>query len=389
MPAHATLRSVRIQGYRPFADFQARLGPVEVLVGANGSGKSSFLEFLKFLRDALNQDIPPEIVAGSIGQLLFHSPGPERFSWSLEVELGDELPVRYRGELMGPVGRSSVSSEIVEAAASETQDGLLLDAGRKAVRMRDPATGVLPERPNKSKSVMQLGLAMANDPSLGTLYGLREYIRGWRFYGALNLALERIRRPVPTEQEAVLREDAGNLSSVLHFLFTEHPREFEELQQLLRSVVPGFRYLKVKAYGGPGQVMGTWREEGVSHGLTLADLSDGILQLICWATLCLQPNPPTLVCIDEPDQGVHPRTLPVLAGLFEKASERTQLLLATHSSYFLTLFDISRIAVLRKENGEAKFLKPQDSKILIENLADFGPDEIEVMHRSDELERLA
>jgi predicted ATPase len=132
-----------------------------------------------------------------------------------------------------------------------------------------------------------------------------------------------------------------------------------------------------------------WQEEGVEHDLTLADLSDGILHLICWATLCLQRNPPTLICIDEPDQGVHPRTLPVLAGLFEKASERTQLLLATHSSYFLTLFDISRIAVLRKENGEAKFLKPQDSKILVQNLADFGSDEIEVMHRSDELERLA
>jgi predicted ATPase len=136
-------------------------------------------------------------------------------------------------------------------------------------------------------------------------------------------------------------------------------------------------------------VIGFWREEGVDTELNLADLSDGILRLLCWMVLCLQPNPPSLICIDEPDQGVHPRTLPILASLFERASERTQILLATHCSYFLTQFDISRIAVLRKENGEAKFVKPQYSRVLTENLKDFGSEEIEVMHRSDELERLA
>jgi len=123
--------------------------------------------------------------------------------------------------------------------------------------------------------------------------------------------------------------------------------------------------------------------------LSLADLSDGILHFLCWAVICLQPNPPSLVCIDKPDQCLHPRTLPLLAGLFEKASERTQILLATHSSYFLTQFDISQIAVMYKENGEAKFVKPKNSKALVENLKDFGAEEIESMHRSDELEFLA
>ena len=76
------------------------------------------------------------------------------------------------------------------------------------------------------------------------------------------------------------------------------------------------------------------------------------------------------------------------AGLFEKASKDKQFILTTHSSYFLTQFDISRIAVMRKEKGEAKFFKPKDSKALTSILEDFGPDEIEAMHRSDELEIL-
>ncbi len=81
------LRSIKLQGYRPFNDFTARFSSLEVLVGANGSGKSSLFEFLKFLRDAVHQDIPPEIVAGSIGQQIFHLPGPDRFWWSIEVDL--------------------------------------------------------------------------------------------------------------------------------------------------------------------------------------------------------------------------------------------------------------------------------------------------------------
>jgi predicted ATPase len=156
----------------------------------------------------------------------------------------------------------------------------------------------------------------------------------------------------------------------------------------LRTAIPGFKGLTVKARGGPGEVIAFWQEQGVDGELSLADLSDGILRLICWATLCVQPNPPSLICIDEPDQGVHPRTLPVLAGLFEQASARTQILLATHASYFLTQFGLSRIAVMRKEQGKSLYLKPADSATLREMLEDFGPEEIEAMHRSDELEVL-
>ncbi len=107
MMPHIT--SLSVQGYRPFGDFSARFGPLEVLVGANGSGKSALFEFLKFLRDGLINDIPPEIVAGSIGQQIFHTPGPERFSWNLETAWSTKRRLTYRGELLGPVGRAQVS----------------------------------------------------------------------------------------------------------------------------------------------------------------------------------------------------------------------------------------------------------------------------------------
>ena len=387
------LQSLAIQGYRPFRDFRARLGALEVLVGANGAGKSSLFEFLRFLRDSLRDEIPPEIVPGAVGQQVFHLPGAGRFAWELTTGFGPAPWIRYEGELLGPVGRPQVIREQVASLAPSSTSPeppafyMEVEQGQGRLREKRDANGT--EQEISLNRLNRLALGSVTNPALVTLYLLREYMVGWRFYGAYNLAGERVRRAVPVQQEPLLAEDGGNLAAVLHYLLTEHQPIFDELQQHLRAAVPGFVGLTVKARGGPGEVMAFWHEQGVERELSLADLSDGILRLICWMVLCLQPNPPSLICIDEPDQGVHPRTLPILAGLLEKASERTQLLIATHSSYFLTQFDLSQIAVLRKENGEAKFLKPHGSGILRDMLADFGADEVERLHRSDELERLA
>ncbi|MFM6753407.1 MAG: AAA family ATPase [Dolichospermum sp.] len=386
------LKSVNIQGYRPFKNFEAQLQPLEIIVGANGSGKSSFFEFLKFLRDSLYHDIPPEIVSGSIGQQIFHNPGLAKFQW--EIEFDSDLPngLKYSGEIMGPIGRTQVAFERVESSnLSEGQEKdhfiyMETIGGINKFLMGKKPIKRLGEFSQKRNN--QLMLSTMINSTIEPLYNLCEYILNWEFYSSFNIANHKIRKSVVIEQEPILHEDAGNLSSVLHYLMTEHRTAFDELQQHLRSVIPGFKGLTVKARGGPGEVIAFWQESGIDQELSLADLSDGILRLICWICLCVQPNPPSLICIDEPDQGVHPRTLPVLAALFEKASERTQILLATHSSYFLTQFDISRIAVIRKENGEAKFIKPGNSQVLIDMLNDFGADEIEQLHRSDELERL-
>ncbi len=392
------LTSVSIKGYRPFKDFRADLGPLEVIVGANGSGKSALFEFLRVLRNAMEDELPPGILPGYVGQRVFHTPGPDELSWEVNVQAKHETPLSYRGEVAGPVGQVRVVRDWVQERDGENPFVFLgLEPDTRRIRIREPAdttirggpAGLLDVDLGPARTVRQLGLSQARLSDQPTTCRLREHFSGFRFYSSFDIASGDIRRPAVIEQEPVLREDAGNLSAFLHYLMTEHKGIFDELQVHLGSAVPGFKGLTVKVRGGPGEVIAFWQEAGPDGDLTLADVSDGVLRLICWMVLCLQPNPPSLICIDEPELGVHPTALPIVAALLDAASDKTQIIVATHDSYFLTHFDIGQIAVMRKENGAAGFAKPGDSGALTAMLEDFGPEEVEVLHRSGELEFLA
>ena len=111
----------------------------------------------------------------------------------------------------------------------------------------------------------QLALRTITNPGLATLYKLREYIGGWKFYSSFNIANHKIRKSVLIQQEPVLDEDAGNLSSVLHYLMTEHSAVFDDLQQHLQSVIPGFKKLTVKVAAGLGNLSHFGRKRGLTR----------------------------------------------------------------------------------------------------------------------------
>lgn len=297
----------------------------------------------------------------------------------------DENSFFYNGTIRNQLGKITVESE------SLSVDGLT--AGDTIAPVIFESEGTIADTTINSsdeltKKVNQLSLRVLHGKKYKIAHTTREYILHWTQYSSFSIDNEKIRAAVLIEQDPFLYENCSNLSSVLHYFMTEHPKVFNELQFHLKSLVPGFSHLTVKARGGPGEVMAFWREEGVEQDLSLADLSDGILRLLCWMALFLHPKPPTLICIDEPDLGVHPRTLPLLAGLIKKASMRTQIFVTTHNSYFLSQFDLENITVFRKENGATKAHKPKDSATLRALLDEFGQADIANMHLTEELELL-
>lgn len=382
------LKAVEIHGYRPFERFEASPGAITVIIGANATGKSSLFDFLGFVSFAASNPLPPEIDPNSAGKALFHAGGPERIAFALLVDQGQRKPLRYEVEIQGPIGAPRIMRERL-ATAEPLANGarepfIFLDfrAGKGVIR--DPI-----ERKLKPWNLQanEFALRRALDPTLVTLSRLRTFLSSWRIYSGFDVSGNApLRRPAFTEQNPILAPDGANLSAVLFSLMTEHVDAWQELETHLRSAIPGFLSLGVKAHGGRGNIIAVWRELGVEGELTLADLSDGTLRLLCWATLCLSPAIPPLMCIDEPELGLHPRVLPVLAGLLQMASVHSQILVATHSPYLLSQFSLSDIAVMRKQDGHAVFVRPDTSAALRREVEELGGEALAQMHISDELE---
>ncbi len=401
------LRRVQIEGYRPFRRFGINVDSLQVFVGPNGSGKSSLFEFLQILRDGMESDIPPTVAPGPAGKTIFHAGTSESvLRWLLRFEHPDGSRsecLEYGAEILGPVGQIQISEEFVAEAHKLRSDknfkevAKLLELTRGEGELRSPHP-VGPDGNQVDWRVQQLELKSHRRLALGTVHdrhnfpelnALGECIAKWVFVDGLGFDLHAMRQPATVEQGARLRDDGANLSAVLFQLQSEHPNVFAQINRRMGSFVDSFGDLTVKAQGAPGQVLAFTKEDRFDRDLSLTDLSDGILRLLALTVLCYQPQPPPLVCIDEPVQGVHPKTIPILAGMFQKLATKTQVFLVTHSPYFLSQFSVEDIIVFTCRDGQTVARRPADSEVLIAILEDFGTQELRQLLRTDELTMLS
>ncbi|MFL5358038.1 AAA family ATPase [Archangium sp.] len=350
LPLH--LSALHVDGFRVLQGLDVRPGPLTVLTGEPGSGKSALLECLALLSRAMGAALP----SGPDARL------PERLHLSLRLTSGSGRALRYAVSLGGPAGVPRVTSERLagletDASGQESEAFTFLERQNGQGTVHTATWG--PPRPR----VLSVPLVLAPDalalsgglePALRVADSVRAFVSGWRFYPGFDVSRGAVlRRPVPSEPEPVLAPDGSNLSAVLFHLMVEHPERWRELEALLRAVLPSFHALSVKPRGGPGTVIGVWREAGVREELTLAHLSDGTLRLLCLAALCLSPLLAPLVGLDGPELGLPPRALPVLASLLRRASEASQVLVATHSPELLAGLPLEAVAVLEKVDGRA------------------------------------
>jgi predicted ATPase len=123
--------------------------------------------------------------------------------------------------------------------------------------------------------------------------------------------------------------------------------------------------------------------------MELWELSDGMLRFLCLAASLLNPVPPPVIAVDEPESGLHPKLLPVVADMIKTASERKQVLITTHSPDLLNRFEIDDLAVItRGEEFNSKWHRPSDRKSLVEMLKDVTGETVGDLHRSGELEAI-
>lgn len=334
----AGLRTISIRGFKSIAELEElELRRLNVLIGANGAGKTNFVDFFRLLRAIADESLQKFLHQhGGVDSFFFLGPrhtraitaelsfGQNRYAFTLEPTADGEALLAEERTMYEGGGTWSVISQGVRESVLET----LKDA--------------------KSR--------------WGDYPGVEHYVyaavSSWIVYHFHDTSmLAPMRRDQPVRDRKRLRPDAANIAAFLLHLAEESPGSYGLIRDAIRLIAPYFDdfLLEPEAKGNGEVVRLEWHQKGSDFPFQPHQLSDGTLRFMCLATALLQPKPPETIVIDEPELGLHPYAITLLAELVKAASERTQVILSTQSPTLLDHFEPGDIIVVRREENASVF----------------------------------
>jgi predicted ATPase len=352
MPA---LDSIEVEGYKSIRSATIDLGAVNVLIGANGTGKSNLVGLFGLLADLADRRLQLHIARQGGADAILHF-GRKKTS-ALRISLRFGLH-GYEAVLVPVAG---------DALVFERESDLAWPSTPMAVP--GPVPGYRPIihqylSPGGSKETA------ASDARPGAEdFGARPSItsmRGWRpfhFHDTGPSAPAKQKHKI--DDNRTLLSDGDNLAPFLFALRTIAPGAYRRIVDVVRSIAPFFDDFVLEPDAvNPGVIQLGWRHTSDDALFTADSLSDGTLRFICLATLLLQPSLPSLIVIDEPELGLHPFAIAQLAALVRAAATRTQVILATQSVTLLDQFDAGEVIVAERDHGESSFRRLDESALV-------------------------
>ncbi|MBR9856237.1 MAG: AAA family ATPase [Gammaproteobacteria bacterium] len=326
---------------RELNDFELR--PLNVIVGANGAGKSNLLSFFKMLRALMDGTLNRYVRDnGGATDLLFNGNKVTQ-KMTFEARFGDR---GFRFNLV-PTPSNDCAIEDEARYYSHSQSGWWL--------LGDSNDG-------KSRMVAEVEQNAANAKYSRPVF---EAIASWQIYHFHDTSsTAAMRKYEIVEYDRVLDTDAANIGPFLLNLKTHHASAYQSIVDAVRLVTPFFDdfILQPRIRGAKEEVNISWRQKGSGYPMQPYHLSDGSIRFICLATALLQPDPPATIIIDEPELGLHPAAIVILAELIQQAATRTQVIVATQSPALLDQFAVEDIVVVKRKDGASTFerLNEQD-----------------------------
>jgi predicted ATPase len=361
-----------IAGYRSLRDVRLEIGPLTVVTGANGSGKSSLYRALRLLADvAQGRIIQSLAIEGGLQSALWA--GPEAFSRSMKagaqpvqgtmrkgpvgLKLGfSSDDYGYAIDLGLPLPDSRWFSKDPVIKAESIWTGLVLGRANTFAQRKGPAVSLRNQEGEwrlayESLKSYDSMLTHCSDPRDGAeLLLLRENMRGWRFYDHFRTDSEAParRRQVGT-RTPVLASDGADLAAAIATI-----QEVGDEGELAATIADAFPGGSVDVNDAEGYFEIEMRQHGLLRPLGAAELSDGTLRYLLLVAALLSPRPPTLMILNEPETSLHPDLLPALARLIAKASRNTQIIVVSHAQSLVSALQEAgaKRIVLEKELGE-------------------------------------
>lgn len=357
------------------------LRPLNVLIGPNGSGKSNFIEAIGLLRASPKDLASPIRDGGGVSEWIWKgSPdwvaGIETLVDDQDIDgsriLSHHLWFMASAQSFDLIGeRIFVANKLNESGEATLNRHLFsnecvdFSLGRQAILTTKEGQITLEAAHfDRSKSI----LAQRKDPeqfpeitNLGEQYERIQIYREWSF--GRNTAPRLPQKT--TQRNDRLAEDFSNLGMMLNRIRRDSKSKLQ-LLEMLKELYPNIDDFDVSVEGGTVQV---FFQEG-NFTIPATRLSDGTLRYLCLLVILLQPNPPPLVCIEEPELGLHPDVLPGLADLLREASQRMQLVVTTHSDVLVdALSDTPEdIVICEKHDGATTMrrLERDEMKVWLE-----------------------
>ncbi len=356
------LKSASIRHFKSLDAVEVHFSPITVIVGPNGVGKSNFVDALKFFRDMARDGLDHAVIGreGIDRIRQTYRSRPYNIGMDFDFVGGGHEPgaARYGVMLSGKEGDYRVETETADYWTHPSWD-----------REREsPATGNSHEHFERKRDgqllingtefekrvrpdVVALGQAIDLDELGGPIAA---FARQWHF---CSLYPNTLRRLSPPTKEDGLVEDGSNWASVVRALKRSKPgrQALERIAEVMRVTVPGYLDISVETAGSylvPRiSIRGSREGQDKEQRFDPVQLSDGTLRVFGILLALYQQPPPALLVIEEPEQTVHPGVLPALAEACKEASERTQIIVTTHSPHLVDQFDPDQIRVAWMNDG--------------------------------------
>ena len=367
------ITTVAISNYRSLRDLVISLQKLNVITGANGSGKSNLYRAVRLLADIAQGRVVPSLAReGGLQSTLWA--GPEAISRA--VQRGDypvqgtrrKHPVGLRLGFAGdeysyaidmglPVPGSSPFSHDPEIKRECIWHGPLFRPSTMLVDRRGPLVRIRSENQDWSTVTEHLSgfesmMTHVADPrNTPEMLLLRESMRAWRFYDQFRTDVDAPARPPQIgTYTPILGNDGADLAAAVQTI--RAIGDGEALDAAVADAFPGSRLLMGNA---AGRLVLLMEQHGLLRPLEAPELSDGTLRYLLWIAALLTPRPPTLMVLNEPETSLHPDLLPALARLMARAAEHTQIIVVTHASQLVAMLTGQagcQSVVLQKHFGE-------------------------------------
>jgi predicted ATPase len=349
------LDSVTVKGFKSIAWLdEVALTPINLLIGANGSGKSNFIQVFSFLhaiREAGLQDYVRR--AGGADELL-HFGSKETQEIQIDISFKQEVN-QYRLTLR------------------PTSDDSLYPAKEQVLFWDKTHPRPYEESLSPRKDSREAGISSSRVSA--TANWVRARLDRWRVYHVHDTsAMSPMRKTAKIDDNEFLRSDGANLAAFLYLLKQKYPNAYGLIRGSIQRVAPFFDDFRLRPDPlNEETIRLAWKHRNSDKYFSISALSDGSLRFIALATLFLQPNElrPSVIIVDEPELGLHPAAITILASLMKQASPEAQVIVSTQSALLLDHFRPENVLVAERIGGSTH-LRRLESSSLHEWLEDYS-----------------